>query len=87
MIQFTEPVKFLKSETRTGTSSKTGNSYEMVEATFFVPDLGRIKVPVVGNPPLPVVGSIVNIALAVEQGSFQSMRVVYDESCKFAVVK
>lgn len=86
MIQFTEPVKFLKSEKRTGTS-KTGNPYEMVEATFFVTDLGRIKIPVVGNPSLPAPGSFVNVALAVEQGSFQSMRVVFDESCKFALVK
>lgn len=87
MIQFTEPVKFLKSETRTGTSAKTGNPYEMVEATFFVSDLGRIKIPVVGNPALPPPGSLVNVALAVEQGSFQSMRVVFDESCQFALVK
>lgn len=87
MIQFIEDVKFLKSETRTGTSSKTGNPYEMVEALFFIPDLGRIKVPVVGNPALPPPGSFVKLALAVEQGSFQSMRVVFDESCKFALVK
>jgi hypothetical protein len=87
MLQFTQPVKFLKVDTRSGISTKTGKPYEMKEAVFFVPDLGRIKIPVNGNPKMPEPDSIINVSLSVDQGSFQSMRVVYDDASRFAAVK
>ncbi len=87
MLQFTEPVKFLGTETKKGVSQKTGKPYEMVEAKLFVPDLGRVVVPVVGNPKFPDRDSLVNLRLSVDQGSFQSLRVVYDENSVFSVAK
>lgn len=87
MLQFSEAVKFLGTETKKGVSKKTGNPYEMTEAKFFVPDLGRVCVPVSGSPKFPNVGEMVNLQLATEQGSFQALRVVYDETARFQVVK
>ncbi|BCS53908.1 hypothetical protein [Geobacter sp. SVR] len=80
---FPTPVKFIKSETKSGVSKKNDRPYEIVEATIFVPDLGRVKVPVVGSPKLPDPGTTIQLSLSVEQGSFQSLRVVWDSSSQF----
>ncbi len=87
MIQFTEPVKFLGTETKKGVSQKTGKDYEVKEAKFFVSDLGRVVIPLKGSPKLPNIGEMVNLRLTVEQGSYSSIRVQYDENSSFQVVK
>jgi hypothetical protein len=87
MLQFTEPVKFLGTETKKGISTRTGKPYEVTEAKLFVPDLGRVVVGVKGNPKFPNNGETVNLRLSVDQGSFQAVRVVYDEASVFSVVK
>lgn len=83
MLQFVGPVKFIGVETKTGVSKKTGKDYAVTEATLFVPDLGRVKVPVKGSPKYPAVGSTVNLMLSADQGSFQSLRVQWDENSQF----
>lgn len=87
MLQFTEPVKFMGLKTRSGISSKTGKPYEITEARLYVNDLGRILVPVVGKPKFPEDGQLVNLRLSVDQGTFQSLRVVYDEISLFTLAK
>ena len=83
-LQCTEPVKFKGVETKTG--NKNGKDWTIKEAKLFIPDLGLVRVIVVGNPKLPPEDTSINIALSVDQGSFQSIRVVWDESTQFKVV-
>lgn len=85
MLQSTSAVKYLGCVTKTGVSSK-GKDYSIREASVFVADLGRVKIPVIGNPPLPPDNTSVILDLSVEQGSFQSMRVVWDEMSRFKAV-
>lgn len=85
MLQTTGPVKFLGCVTKSGVG-RNAKPYEIKEASLFVPDLGRVKVQVVGNPPLPSEGTNCVIDLSIEQGSFQSMRVVWDEMSRFKAV-
>ena len=80
---FSTPVKFLKSEVKSGVSKKNDRPYEITEAVLFIPELGRVKVPVVGSPKLPPPGSTIQLSLTPEQGSFQSLRVVWDEASQF----
>jgi len=87
MLQFDTHVKFLKKDNRSGVSKKTGEAYSMDEMLIFVPDLGRLKIPVVGNPVFPDPGSVIQLSLSVDQGSFQSLRAVFDSCSKFQVVK
>ncbi len=86
MLQFVQPVKFLGVETKSGTA-KSGKPYNLTEMKLFIPDLGRVKVQVIGSPRLPDIDTFVNLKLSVDQGSFQSLRVVFDESSQFAPVK
>lgn len=83
MIQFTTAVKYLGTETKSGVSQKTGKPYEMTEAKLFIPELGRVKVPVRGKVKLPDDGASILLDLSVDQGSFQALQVVWDESTKF----
>jgi hypothetical protein len=85
-LQFTEPVKFLGTETRSG-KTKDGKDYSMTEAKLFVPDLGRIKVIVHGKPKFPELAQHVQLRLSVDQGRYQSVQVVYDENSVFTVIK
>jgi len=82
---FSEPVKFMSKETRSlGDPAKP---FVFDEATIFVPELGRVKVRVVGKPVLPPAGAVVNLTLSPEQGKFQALSVVWDEAAKFTIVK
>lgn len=85
MLHTTVPVNYLGCATKSGVS-KAGKDYVIKEASLFVPDLGRVKVQVVGNPPLPPDGTSCILDLSIEQGSFQSMRVVWDEMSRFKAV-
>lgn len=87
MLQFTIPVKFKGTETKKGVSSKSGKPYEITEAKFFVPDLGIVSVAVNGSPKFPLQEQLVNLTLSVHQGSFMSLRVLFDEQSSFTVVK
>lgn len=86
-MQFTQAVKFISVTTKSGISKKNGNPYEIKEAVFFIPDLGRVNVLVNGNPKFPESGTMVNIRLSVEIGAFSALRVVYDDASQFSVVK
>lgn len=86
MLEFSTPVKFLGTETKKGTSTRTGKDYEVTEAKLFVPDLGRLRINVVGTPKLPSVDTMIKLSLSVDQGSFQSIRVIWDESSTFKQV-
>ena len=87
MIQFDQPVKYLGNETKQGTSKATGKDFKVVEMKLFITDLGRVKIPVFGNPEFPPVGSSILLKLSVDQGRYQSLSVVYDESSQFAIQK
>lgn len=92
MLAFSQPVKFLGTEVKTGNSKTTGNPYTIVEAKLFVPDLGRVRVMVNAPideygkpqlPPMPEEESLVNLALSIDQGRHQSLQVVWDKQTQF----
>lgn len=86
-MTFTKPVKFLGTETRKGESKRDGKPYEMTEAKIFIQDLGRVKVMVSGKPTFPERDTFIQLRLTPDQGSFQSLRLVWDEQSQFSVVK
>ena len=87
MIQFDTPVKFQGTDVKEGISKKTGKEYRIREARLFVPELGIVKVPVTDKATVPDSPCLINLALSVNQGSFQSMKVQWDENSKYQVTK
>jgi len=83
MIAFTQPVKYMGTKTNKGISTKSGKPFEVTEAVFSYPDLGRIKVMVDGNPKFPDVGTVGMARFAIDQGSFQSLKLVCDNNFVF----
>ena len=61
--------------------------FQLVEAKLFIPDIGRVKVRIVGSPALPPVMSFVKLALSPEVGKFSSLVLQWDEASRFEVVK
>jgi hypothetical protein len=85
MITFSDPVKFLGTDTRSG--QKDGKDWQMTEAIISVPDVGRIKVMTKGKPVFPEKDQTIQLALSVDQGRFQSIALYWDENTMFQVVK
>ncbi len=85
-MQFQQPVKFMGTETRT-IAMPGKDPFQLVEAKLFIPDIGRVKVRIVGSPALPPVMSFVKLALSPEVGKFSSLVLQWDEASRFEVVK
>lgn len=85
LVTFDTPVKFLGTETRSG--QKDGKDWTMLEAIFSVPDVGKIKVMCKGKPKFPAINEVIELALSVDQGRFQSMLMTFDEQSIYQSMK
>ena len=81
MIQFTAPVKFLGTHTRTGKTN--GRDWEMVDAFVFVADVGKVQIATRGTIVFPNPGDMINLMLSVDQGKYQALVPIWDENAKF----